>query len=121
VPYGAGKYTYDLVEGWAKPPPSLVFNNAAGVAIDAEDRIYVFHRGFVTGLKSEGGSTDNAYVLSKGNPPVVIFDRDGNMLDAWGDGVFEKPHFIYVGPDGSVYCTDNYMHTVSKFTPKGSC
>jgi DNA-binding beta-propeller fold protein YncE len=41
------------------------------------------------------------------------------MLTSWGEGFFNCPHGTCLGPDGSVYCTDDGNHTVSKFTPEG--
>ncbi|MBA7709112.1 Virginiamycin B lyase [subsurface metagenome] len=49
----------------------------------------------------------------------MVFDREGNLLTSWGEGLFKTPHGICVGPDGSIYCTDCGHHTVSKFTPEG--
>ena len=64
-------------------------------------------------------SQDRVYVLNRGAHPVMIFDREGNLLTSWGEGLFKTPHGICVGPDGSVYCTDAGNHTVRKFTPEG--
>ncbi len=38
--YGAGKYTYELVDGWAKCPEGYSFDNVGGISIDPQDRIY---------------------------------------------------------------------------------
>ncbi len=96
--YGAGKYTYKLVDGWAKCPEGCSFLNVGGLCIDSQDRVYVFNRGARS---------------------VMIFDREGNLLTSWGEGLFTFAHGICIGPDGSVYCTDAGSHTVSKFTPEG--
>ena len=96
--YGRGKYTYELVDGWAKCPEGWSFIDACGLSVDSQDRVYVFNRGA---------------------HPVMVFDCEGNLLTSWGEGLFKTPHGICVGPDGSVYCTDCGNHTVSKFTPEG--
>jgi DNA-binding beta-propeller fold protein YncE len=70
----------------------------AAVATDRQDRVYVYNRG---------------------EHPVIVFDRDGNFLTAWGEGTFARPHGIFVGPDDAVYCTDDQDHTIRKFTPEG--
>jgi len=89
--YGKGKYTYELVDGWAKCPEGWSFIDACGLSVDSQDRVYVFNRGA---------------------HPVMVFDREGNLLTSWGEGLFKTPHGICVGPDGSVYCTDCGNHTV---------
>ena len=56
---GSGDYTYTLIENWAKLPPGETWGNTSSVATDSQDRVYVFQRK---------------------DPPVMIFDRDGNCL-----------------------------------------
>ena len=96
--YGTGKYRYELVDGWAKCPEGWSFFDVCGLSIDSQDRVYIF---------------------SRSAHPVAVFDREGNLLTSWGEGLFKTPHGICVGPDGSVYCTDDDDHTVRKFTPEG--
>ena len=96
--YGTGKYTYELVDGWAKIPKGWSFDSVPSLFIDSQDRVYVF---------------------SRSAHPVTVFDREGNLLTSWGEGLFNRPHGIYVSPDGSVYCTDDGGHTAFKFTPEG--
>jgi len=99
MPYGSGKHTYELVEGWAKLPSGASFLDIGGISIDKQDRIYILNR-----------SPEH---------PVMVFDRDGNFLTSWGQGLFKRAHGSGVGPDGSVWCTDDKNHTVRKFTPEG--
>jgi DNA-binding beta-propeller fold protein YncE len=96
--YGTGKHRYELVEEWAKLPKGESFIDVGGLSIDAQDRVYV---------------------LSRGAHPVMVFDREGNLLSSWGKGFFDRAHGTCLGSDGSVYCTDDGNHTVSKFTPNG--
>jgi len=97
--YGAGKYTYELVDGWAKLPQGYSMPDIGGVATDAQDRVYVLQIGTAH--------------------PMMVFDRDGNLLTSWGDGYFKSGHGCCVSQDGSVYCADCDSHTVSRFTPEG--
>jgi DNA-binding beta-propeller fold protein YncE len=96
--YIAGNHAYETVDDWPHWPERCPFDDVPAVGIDSQDRVYV---------------------LSRGEHPVTIFDHDGNFLNSWGDGVFKMTHGIFVGPDGSVYCTDIGNHTVSKFTLEG--
>ena len=90
--YGTGIYKYELADGWAKYPEEWTFNNVCGLAIDSQDRVYV---------------------LNRGDHPIMVFDREGNLLTSWGEGFFKRPHGICAGADGSVYCTDDMNHAVS--------
>ena len=96
---GSGDLIFEPVEGWEKLPDGWAFMDVAGVAVD---------------------SGDNVYVFSRGDHPVIVFDREGNFLRSWGEGAFtQRTHGIHIGPDDSVYCIDDEMHTVQKFTPEG--
>jgi len=96
--YGTGKYTYELVDGWARCPEGWSFIDVCGLSIDSQDRVYV---------------------LNRGTHPVMVFDREGSLLTTWGEGFFKRAHGSCIGPDGSIYCTDDKNHTVRKFTPEG--
>lgn len=89
---------YEPVPNWAKLPPGYSWPEVAGVAVDSRDRVFVFNRG---------------------EHPVIVFDRDGNFITSWGEGVFTRPHGITIGPDDAVYCTDDMGHCIRKFTPDG--
>ena len=51
---------------------------------------------------------------------LIVLDRDGRFLDAWGEGVFTNAHGICIGPDDTVYLADNMDHTVRVFRPDGT-
>ena len=72
---GSGGYTYRVVADWAKLPPGWTFKDVAAVATDSQDRVYVFNRG---------------------EHPMIVFDRDGNMLSSWGEGLFHRAHGLHV-------------------------
>ncbi len=96
--YGSGKHSYELADGWAKLPEGWNFKDVCGIAIDSQDRVFV---------------------LNRSDHPVMVFDRDGNLLKSWAEGFFSRPHGSCIGPDGSIYCADDKSHTVTKFTPEG--
>jgi DNA-binding beta-propeller fold protein YncE len=91
-------FGYEADDQWAKPPAGWAWTEAVAVATDDQDRVFVFNRG---------------------EPPVRIFARDGAFLGSWGEGLFVRPHGLFIGPDNAVYCTDDTDHTVRKFTPDG--
>ena len=89
---------YRALPRWQRLPSGWSWSEVAGVAVDSRDRVFVFNRG---------------------EHPIIIFDRDGAFVASWGEGLFVRPHGITIGPDDSVYCTDDKDHTVRKFTPDG--
>jgi DNA-binding beta-propeller fold protein YncE len=101
--FGSGEYRYAVVEGWEQLPEGWMHADVAGVATDADDRVYLYTRS---------------------TPRVIVYDRDGRFLKSWGEGIFhDRPagsaHGITIGPDGSVWCVDDGNHTVKKLTPDG--
>jgi DNA-binding beta-propeller fold protein YncE len=96
--FGTGKYTYELVDGWAKLPEGWSFLDVGGICIDAQDRLYI---------------------LNRSERPIIVLDREGNLLNSWGEGFFNRAHGSCIGPDGNIYCTDDRNHIVAKFTTDG--
>ena len=82
---GSGKYTYEVIEDWAKLPEGWAMP-AAAVTVDSQDRVYCFNR-----------TPDH---------PVVVFDRDGNYLDSWGAGFFAFPHTIRADEHDNLWIVD---------------
>jgi DNA-binding beta-propeller fold protein YncE len=95
---GSENHRYRAVEQWEQLPPGWSLVEVAGVATDSRSRVYVFNRG---------------------EHPVIVFDREGKFLKSWGEGLIQRAHGIHIGPDDSVYLTDDLDHTVRKFTPDG--
>ena len=91
-------FGYAADDHWAKLPPGITWSEVAAVATDSRDRVFVFNRG---------------------DHPVLVFDPDGHLLASWGEGLFVRPHGLTIGPDDSVYCTDDLGHVVHQFTPDG--
>ena len=95
---GAHRLEYEVLEGWEQLPERWSFVEVAGVAVDSGDRVYVFNRGA---------------------HPVIVFDKEGKFLDAWGEDVFSSAHGIFIDHNDHVWCADNLDHTVRKFTTDG--
>ncbi len=64
-------------------------------------------------------SRERVYVFCRGEHPVIVFDKEGRFLDAWGEGVFTRPHGIFIDHEDKVHCVDCDDHTIRTFTPDG--
>lgn len=62
---------------------------------------------------------DDVYVFNRGPHPMMVFDREGNFLRSWGEGLFTRAHGAYFAPDGTLYLTDDGDHTVRNCTTDG--
>ena len=112
---------YEAVAGWAKISHGIWLREATAVAVDSDDRVYVFNRG---------------------NVPMLVFDPDGNLIDSWGnetphegvttitdpygtkrkvwDGVqYVWPHSVRVDPNDDLWLVDVHTHTMTKTTRSG--
>lgn len=98
VMFGEGKFRYAVDAGFGRLPEGWRLGDVPGVATDSRDRVYVFNRS---------------------EHPVIVFSREGQFLGSWGEGIFARPHGITITPDDFVYCTDDFDHTVRKFTLSG--
>src|SRR5438874_8680211 len=94
---GAGEYRYERIRDFCKLPAGQSFGLVSRVAADAQDRIYVFQRK---------------------NPPVVVFDRKGKYLGAWGSGEVTDPHGLKI-VDDVVYTTDRSDSVAKSFSLDG--
>ena len=95
---GSGDFKYRIVENWAKLPDGWSFKEVAAVGVDSQDRVYAFNRG---------------------EHPMMVFDRGGNLLKSWGEGLWPRAHGLHMGPDDSIYMTDDGAHCVRKCTLDG--
>ncbi|MCS6859899.1 MAG: peptidyl-alpha-hydroxyglycine alpha-amidating lyase family protein [Abditibacteriales bacterium] len=96
--FGAGKYTYEVAVGWGKLPEGWQWGWIPVVACDSQDRVFVY---------------------SRSEHPLVVFDREGNFLASWGEGILHDAHGIYIDAEDNVYCTERNTHCVRKFNKHG--
>ncbi len=101
---------------WPKPLPNQwIIGNVIGVDIDERDHVYIVHR---DGPSNFGGATEIGLAEGVSDcctpaPPVIEFDPEGNMVNAWGgeDGEnFTWPasnHGIEVAPNGNIWIGGN--------------
>lgn len=95
---GDGEFRYEAVEDWARLPSGWELPDISAVAVDSRDRVFL---------------------LTRGPRPLLVFAADGGFLASWGEGLFHKPHGLQVGPDDSLYCSDEGHHRVFRFSPAG--
>ena len=91
------------------------------------DRRYAVHRkwarpeqpfGFLSDLMVDDDG--RVHVAQRGNSqPVVVFDRDGRQVGAWGEGTLAEPHYINRSADGGILVADRDAHQVLRFGANG--
>jgi len=89
---------HGLVEGWPQLPAGWNFGEVSGVDVDRNDNVWVFNRG---------------------PHPVIQFDKNGKMLQAWKDVPVKSSHGIRIDPDGNVWLVDVAGNAIIKCSPQG--
>jgi DNA-binding beta-propeller fold protein YncE len=103
APLGSRSHSYRVAEGWGPLPEGMAYGHTHGVCVDAEDNVYVHH----TGKRS-----------------VVVFDRDGRFLTAWGEQFEGGAHGFYLHREADgrehLYFADTKRALVVKTTLDGA-
>ena len=82
------------------PYPGWEVGPVSGVAADRDGNVYLIQRG------------------AKANP-ILVFDKDGNLLRSWGEGDFALPHSLRLDPQGNVWAVDAGASVIIKYSPDG--
>ena len=107
---------------WPKPLPidprtgkPWVTGEVAGTCIDSRDHIFTVNRGYNNGLVAP------ETVVAVPSPPVVEYDRHGNVVNAWGEAAVlpNGIHGCFVDYQDNVWIAGNGDGIVQKYTRKG--
>jgi len=91
---------YRAVKDWPRLTSGWRLGQVAGVAVDSRERYYVYHRG-------------------EKAPPLICFDRDGEILTSWGMGDYVRPHMAKCDEDGNIWLVDDGGHISYLYSSKG--
>ena len=69
--YGENGFFYEYVDGWGTLPDGMTYVECPGVAVD---------------------SVDNVYILTRGEHPVIVFNKEGNFLRTFGEDL----HYLFI-------------------------
>ncbi len=96
---GEGDYKYEVVENWGKVPSGWEVGVVTGVVVDSQDRVYVCQQ--------------------QRDPPIMVFDREGNFLHSWGAEFINEPHTMFIDDDDLIFLADRGDHVALKLTTGG--
>jgi sugar lactone lactonase YvrE len=103
---------YRTYRDWAELPKGMTWPAIAGAQQAPDGRLYVLTR-----------CHENS-CAGRPEPPVLVYDTSGKLLNSWGAGLFNFPHGFWVDGDGNLWITDAHAeggkgNQVFKFTPEG--
>jgi DNA-binding beta-propeller fold protein YncE len=114
---------------WPKPLPNKwLIGQVSGVAVDSKNHVWIVHRPKSLGADEYAPAQQPAngvpYIPA---PPVIEFDVEGNVIQAWGGPgkTFDwpdNPHGIFIDHEDNVWIGGNGPddHQVLKFRPDGA-
>lgn len=89
---------FEVVANWEKLPQGIRHGDVSGVAVDSADRVYL---------------------LTRFDARVIVYNANGDFIDAWGEEAFKRPHGITLAPDNTVYIADDAGHIIHRFSSSG--
>jgi hypothetical protein len=97
--------------------PDLPFH---AVALAAKPRSSDWESGGVSWVAVDDKGA--IYEIQRGDKadPVLVLDRQGNVLRSWGKGNYKIPHSIRVDSAGNLWTVDAASSTVIKYSPRGT-
>jgi len=103
---------YEQVKDWPKLPANIQLGEVAGVAVDRNGHVLIFHR--------PGRGFDPKATTKLTEPTVLEIDPiSGKLLNSWGANMFLVPHGISVDAQNNIFLTDVGLQQVFKFTHDG--
>lgn len=94
------KGAYSVVPDWPALEPGVAIGETSGVGVDSHGHVFLFHRG--------------------PGPSILGLDpSDGRIVARFGEGVFENPHGLAIGPNDEIWVTDTLRHQVLRFSHEG--
>ena len=95
---GGGKYTYTLVQDWAKLPAGQSFGTVSAVATDSQDSEGIFY----ISERAENGTP----------PQISVLDGEGSVLARWPS---RSAHGSWVDAHGDIYLALTAEQSVDKY------
>lgn len=99
---GVENYQYESVDDWPSIPiPGI----ASDVATDSADLVYVATR------------TKQSFDYYTG--AILVFDRNGKFLKAFGEEKLRTPHHIWISEEDEIFLSDSFDHVIRKYNTAG--
>lgn len=92
---GAGVFRYKVKQFKSA---KVDFGNTSDVALDSNERIYIFQRK---------------------TPPVLVFNKKGILVDSWGDDLIADVHGVFISDNDEIFVVARGVHEVLKFNSSG--
>jgi hypothetical protein len=112
---------YKVDPFWPKPlPDRWVTGEVAGTCVDSNDHLFTVNRGSTGG--PPGNLTAKEALFGQPSPPVIEFDRAGNVVNFWGNLAVLPTglHGCFVDYQDNVWIAGNGDGIVQKYSHGGT-
>ena len=95
---GSGEFKYEVVSAFGEGLENIEIDRVSHVSVDSEDNVYFYQRI---------------------DPPIVVLDNGGNLVDHWGENYLVDGHGIFITSKDEVFVVARGVHEVLKFDTRG--
>lgn len=99
---------------WPQPLPNKwILGATIGIAVDSRDHVYIVHRNQDSNFATQEIGLDNGVAACcTAAPPIIEFDPEGNVVNAWGgpgEGYTwpDSNHGLEIAPNGNIWIGGN--------------
>ena len=99
---------------WPQPlPNNWILGATIGIAVDSRDHVYIVHRNQDSNFATQEIGLDNGVSeCCTAAPPIIEFDPEGNVVNAWGgpgQGYTwpDSNHGLEIAPNGNIWIGGN--------------
>jgi len=95
---GSGEFKYEVVSPFGEGFENLEIDRVSHVSVDSKDNVYFYQRI---------------------EPPIIVFNNKGKIVDHWGENLLVDGHGIFITPKDEVFVVARGVHEVLKFDARG--
>jgi peptidylglycine monooxygenase len=95
---GSGDFKYEVVGPFGQSSGGIKIGAVSHVSVDSRNNVYFYQRV---------------------DPPILVFNDKGNMVDYWGEKYLVDGHGIFITSSDEVFVVARGLHEVFKFDMKG--
>lgn len=100
VRFGQGSLRFEFVPDWEHRPQYIAYTDVPAICTDSELNVYAFTRG---------------------DHPVLVYDRNGALLGSWGAGMFTlRTHGAFMSEKDDLFLVDEGAHSVGRYSLDGN-
>jgi peptidylglycine monooxygenase len=95
---GTGEYKYEVKGSFGNTCKNIKISRVSHVSVNSKDHVYFFQRN---------------------NPPILVFNKKGELLNYWGKNLLIDGHGIFISKKDDVFLVARGVHEILKFSSEG--